>query len=115
MAHVLFPLSDLAPGELKAVEVGRLKIVVARMPDGTVRALRDRCSHMGAKLSHGRLVRHTDGDEVGEVHLMDTYVLQCPWHGFQFDVDTGRCVADPDGERVRSYEIRVEDGQVVLD
>ena len=38
-------------------------------------------------------------------------VLVSPWHGWQYDVATGRCLHDPDTQ-VRAYEVKVEDGRV---
>jgi nitrite reductase/ring-hydroxylating ferredoxin subunit len=111
----LLGIGELEPGELESVQVGSLQVVVVRKPDGTLSALRDRCPHRGATLSLGCLQPFVDGDRVGETYLTDRCVLQCPWHGFQFDVDTGRSVADPERERVRAYRVSVEDDHVFLE
>jgi 3-phenylpropionate/trans-cinnamate dioxygenase ferredoxin subunit len=79
--------------------------------------MRDRCSHYGAKLSFGRLQPLVVGDDVGDRHFAgpDEVILRCPWHGYEFDIDTGRCVADPDHQSVRTYRLVVQDGTVFLD
>ena len=40
-------------------------------------------------------------------------ILTCPWHGLEFDLTTGRCLANP-RVRVRQYPVAVEDGLVKL-
>ena len=115
MKHVLFPLAELAPGQMRAVVVDKVKIVVMRTPDGDLRALRDSCSHYGARLSDGTIEPMVVGEGVGSYRIEPgAFVLRCPWHGYEFDVISGRCPADPSHERVRAYQVEVEDGSVVL-
>ncbi len=38
----------------------------------------------------------------------DGEILRCPWHGWEFDILTGRSVFNPHKTRVRTYEVRVE-------
>jgi len=38
--------------------------------------------------------------------------VQCPWHGSQFDVKTGRVIAGPAEEKMTIYDIRVASGEV---
>jgi nitrite reductase/ring-hydroxylating ferredoxin subunit len=44
----------------------------------------------------------------------DQPVLCCPWHGIEFDLHTGRCLADP-SQRVRTYEASVEGDHVYIE
>jgi 3-phenylpropionate/trans-cinnamate dioxygenase ferredoxin subunit len=115
LRHELFPVDELRPGEVRAAEVDGLSVVVLRTPDGGFRALRGVCPHLGAPLADGALEALVTGDGVGDYELADTVVLRCPWHGFEFDVDSGRCIADPAGFRVRAYRVDVEHGRLVLE
>ena len=116
MRHVVCTLDELPPGAMRSVTVDRVALVVLRTPDGEVRALRDACSHYGARLSRGTLRRMLVHDEEHGYRLLpDRYVVQCPWHGYEFDVADGRCPADPAHERVRSYRATVEGGSVVVE
>jgi nitrite reductase/ring-hydroxylating ferredoxin subunit len=115
MKHVLFPLSEFAPGELRAVEVGGREIVLVRTPDGCVHALRDYCPHYGAKLSAGSLQPMVTSNATGSYVLADgQYVARCPWHGYEFDLTTGRCPAD-ERIRIRVFRTTIEDGAIVLE
>src|SRR3712207_6412774 len=35
-------------------------------------------------------------------------ILRCPWHGWEFDLTTGRSVFDPRRTRVRAYPVEVQ-------
>jgi nitrite reductase/ring-hydroxylating ferredoxin subunit len=85
---------------------------------GRFHALRNVCPHHGAPLCRGpvsglmlSLGPHQyaySGD--AEEHR----VVRCPWHGYEFRLDSGRSVTNPDRMRVRTYDVAVEDGEVVI-
>jgi nitrite reductase (NADH) small subunit len=107
--------AELRPGEVRSVEIDGVRVAVLRTPAGDYRAMLDRCPHYGTKLSTGFIEPLLIGDKVGEYRTVEgKYVLRCPRHGYQFDVESGRCPADPDRVRVRSYDVSVEDGHVML-
>ena len=113
--HVLFPQSEIGPGEVREATIDGIAIVVVRTSAGELRALRDTCPHQGARLSKGSLEAAVDAEDVGRYELSeDRMVLRCPWHGYEFDVVNGRCLADA-GSRVRTYAVSVEDGAVVVE
>lgn len=45
--------------------------------------------------------QHLDLSREGEI-------IRCPWHGWEFDITTGRSVFNPHRLRVRSYHVTVE-------
>ena len=47
---------------------------------------------------------------MGEGDLEDE-IVTCPWHGWQYDVTTGRNVMDPD-IGLAQYEVEIENGVV---
>jgi nitrite reductase/ring-hydroxylating ferredoxin subunit len=114
MNYELFPLSELAPGDVRATLAGATEVVVIRTHDGDVYALKDVCPHRGPKLSRGTLESIVVGERAGEYRLAnDEFALRCPWHQFEYDVKTGRCLADP-SLRVRRYDVAIVDGQIVI-
>jgi 3-phenylpropionate/trans-cinnamate dioxygenase ferredoxin component len=52
------------------------------------------------------------GGPVGEGDLEDT-IVTCPWHGFQYDVTTGRNVFDPE-VGLETFDVRVSGGDVSI-
>ena len=68
---------ELAEGEVRQLKARGVEIAVGRLVGGQLFAVGGRCSHLRGRLGKGTL-RGT--------------VLECPWHGSQFDVTDG-CVA----------------------
>jgi 3-phenylpropionate/trans-cinnamate dioxygenase ferredoxin subunit len=87
-----------------------------RKHDGTYRALRNRCPHQGGPLAEGRIDPLIEGSAPGEYLLSpDREVVRCPWHQWEFDVDSGLSPADPRRYRVRAYDVTVQNGRVYLE
>jgi 3-phenylpropionate/trans-cinnamate dioxygenase ferredoxin subunit len=90
---------EIAPGEKKIVEVDGVLVVVVNL-DGHFYAIEDVCTHDGGPLGEGEL----DGCE-----------LICPRHGARFDVRTGEALTLPAFEAAPVYEVRVENGNVLVE
>jgi 3-phenylpropionate/trans-cinnamate dioxygenase ferredoxin component len=91
-------LDDLPDGRGVRVDAGDQDIAVFRV-GSEVFAVGDRCSHAEASLSEGE--------------VFDTEV-ECPRHGSAFDLRTGAPHALPATRPVPTYQVRVEDGVVLL-
>ena len=89
---------EIAEGTVQAFDVGGVEIAVAQC-DGQFYAFTNICSHEHAYLSEGEV----DTDDC---------VIECPLHGAQFDMATGRVRALPATEPIKTYPARVVDGQV---
>ena len=77
-------------------------------------ALRDTCPHQGGPLCKGTLgATMLPSKPLEYVVGLEDLVLRCPWHGWEFRIDTGRALFDPK-TRVKVYPVQVEDGNVVL-
>lgn len=106
---------ELAPGKMKTLRNGGVPIVVVCSAVGEYHAVRGICPHQGALLGRGHLWSLTVSEEPGVYGLAEkAEILRCPWHSFDYDVKTGRCVSDP-RLRVRTYPVSVEDGHIVVD
>jgi 3-phenylpropionate/trans-cinnamate dioxygenase ferredoxin subunit len=42
------------------------------------------------------------------VYGRDDEIIQCPWHGWEFEIATGRTHFNPHKMRVKTYEVSVE-------
>jgi 3-phenylpropionate/trans-cinnamate dioxygenase ferredoxin subunit len=77
--------------------------------NGTFHALRNQCPHQQAPLCRGQIKGLLTADDPDHVRLTRPgEILRCPWHGWEFDIPTGRSVFNPHKVRVRSYEVTVE-------
>jgi 3-phenylpropionate/trans-cinnamate dioxygenase ferredoxin component len=88
-------VDEIPPGGLKHIEAGGEEIALANV-DGEVYAVQGQCLHLKGPLAEGQL---------------EEACLTCPWHGWRYDVRTGLNDFDH-AIRLRTYEVRVEDGEV---
>ncbi|GAB3027071.1 Rieske (2Fe-2S) protein [Natronobiforma cellulositropha] len=78
-------------------------------------ALANYCVHQGGPACEGRLSGRLTEDERGElVYEDDDEFVCCPWHGWEFNIETGRSLAHPDRYRVPTYETAVRDGKLYV-
>ncbi len=109
-SHVVARASDIKDGERRIVSVRGRTYGVFNV-GGTFHALLNRCPHQGAPLCTGPLVMRIEAQAPGRVRFdEEELLLQCPWHGWEFDLATGRSRVDPDNARVRAYRTEIESG-----
>jgi 3-phenylpropionate/trans-cinnamate dioxygenase ferredoxin subunit len=111
---VVAPATEVPPGARRCLEAGGRAIVVFNV-DGCFYGLRDACPHRGARLSGGTIVGGAvSAREPGEYEYDSARrFLKCPWHGWEFDLATGKSWVDPLRSRVRTYEVDVEPGEQI--
>lgn len=88
--------SEIKPGEGKTVDVSGLRIALFNL-NGNFYAIDNTCPHRGGPLGEG---------------MLDGPVVICPWHGWQFDVTTGKSPFMPVG--VKTFEVKVEGNDVLV-
>ena len=90
---------DVAVGTPLRIEAEGLVVAVFNL-DGEYFVSDDACTHGPGSLGEG----YVDGD-----------VVECNFHGGQFNIRTGEVVAPPCMEPVKTYLARVENGVVVIE
>jgi nitrite reductase/ring-hydroxylating ferredoxin subunit len=113
MREARLPLAEApAEGSVRVLDVGGVRVGLFRIADD-FHALADRCPHRGAPICAGRVatpIAYDDGElSVGKA----ASVLRCPWHKWEFDIASGRCLVD-DKLRVRRYSVRIDESEVVV-
>ena len=93
-----FALDELPAGGVRLVKARGAQVAVFRTEDGALHAVDNRCPHEGYPLAQG---------------ARKDRVLTCQWHNFKFDLGTGACLMGD--EDVRTFPVRVVDGEVQLD
>ena len=107
--------ADLPPGGRRIVPAGAFSVGVFKVDD-RYHAILNYCPHEGAELCKGRLTGTnlpTDRPATYEWGR-ENGILRCPWHQWEFDLETGQHLADP-ACRVRVYRVVVQDGQLFLE
>jgi 3-phenylpropionate/trans-cinnamate dioxygenase ferredoxin subunit len=110
--HDVGSLADLERDGRLVVRVGGREVGVV-LVDGEPRGVRNRCPHHGGPLCLGRVEERVEGSPGGYA-LAGRPILRCPWHGWEFDLETGVCVDDPT-LRAAVYPVRVEEGRVEVE
>jgi 3-phenylpropionate/trans-cinnamate dioxygenase ferredoxin subunit len=107
--------TDVPPGTSMIVDVAGRSIGVIRTADGRIYALRNTCPHHGAPLCLGRVTGTMQDSEPYEYRYDERQsVIRCPWHGYPFRLDDGRCATRPEKLRVKTYRVEIDNGEVVL-
>jgi len=91
-------LDEIPPSQARTVQAGDNMIAVFRLTDDRVKAVENRCPHKQGPLAEGII----SGDDI-----------LCPLHNWRISLDSGE-VAAPDEGCVKTYPVKVEDGQVFL-
>ena len=87
-----------AEDEAKEFKCGEKEICVANV-NGTISAMDNICLHRGGPLGEGQL---------------EGKVVTCPWHGWQFDVTTGKAVQNPNAG-VGCFKTEIRGDEVFVD
>ncbi len=98
-AEARIPAAELPAGERRSVELDGRPVTVFNLGERYV-AYVDRCPHQaGPVCSRGTLHPHLTAEltvdgRVREYFRDGEQVLACPWHGWEYDLATGRALAD---------------------
>ncbi|MGF1510900.1 MAG: NifU family protein [Myxococcota bacterium] len=90
-------VDEVEEGRLLAVELDHASVIVTRV-EGEIRAFRNACAHLGMPLDEGTIA---DG------------ILTCPYHGFQFALQSGECLTAPEIQ-LPMFASRIDDGRVLV-
>jgi nitrite reductase/ring-hydroxylating ferredoxin subunit len=82
---------DIPPATGRAFAVGRYEVAIFNV-DGSFYALENSCPHQGGPLAEG---------------WMEGALITCPWHGWCFDVRSGKMTLG-DFARVPRFELRID-------
>jgi nitrite reductase/ring-hydroxylating ferredoxin subunit len=89
---------DLRPGRCTTLALPDGNELAVYNVDGDFFATENSCPHHGAPLAEG---------------CLRGYLIECGWHGWQFDVRDGRCLTV--NEPVATYRVLVENGLIKVE
>jgi len=91
-------VAALADDAALPAKLGHIPIALYRL-DGTIYAIDDVCTHEFALLSQG---------------FIEGGAIECPLHQACFDIATGRCLSGPATVDLRTYEVKIDGGEVFV-
>lgn len=92
-------IDELALNQMKLIRMDGKRIVIGKTEDGYT-AFDDHCTHRGGSLAGGSMMCKT---------------VQCPWHGTQFDVETGKVKAGPALQSIKIYKCYQSGDSVIME
>ena len=108
-----FPESGRQIVALDGAEIGVFRV------NGRFTAFENVCPHMGGPVCQGKIIPRVreviaaDKTSLGLTFAKDQTNVACPWHGYEFNVETGRHQGNPH-LRLRPVKIEVVDGDLVV-
>jgi nitrite reductase (NADH) small subunit len=91
-------LSELPPGTIREVQVAGTSVALANI-EGKVYGINSVCVHRGGPLGEGELAGK---------------LVTCPWHGWQYDVTSGKVVQSPT-MGVVCYPTEIRGDEILVD
>jgi nitrite reductase/ring-hydroxylating ferredoxin subunit len=108
--YVVAHLKDLPPGSRKLVTVNGRPIAIFNVK-GELFGLLNTCPHQGGSLSAGRLTSLVRSQQPGEYQISrEGEMLRCPWHGWEYDIRTGKSWCEPSKVGVKKFPVDVKPG-----
>jgi len=110
-------LAQIADGDHRVFMIGKLEVGVFRQ-GGKVIAWENRCPHAGGPVCQGKIYQKVE-EVLGPhqtsqgLHFSQRPHIVCPWHGYEFDLVTGRHPGDPK-IRLRAVEASVREGKIYV-
>lgn len=113
--YIVGKLEDFPIGSHKVVKVKNREVGVFNV-NGELYALPNLCPHQVGPLCEGKvagtLTANKDTNWKRE-WIKDGEIVACPWHGLEYDIKSGECLAFPK-MKIRTYKITVEDNQIKM-
>jgi nitrite reductase/ring-hydroxylating ferredoxin subunit len=100
------------------VKAGGREIGIFRVPGG-YRAYENVCLHQGGPVCTGVVIGkveqilRADKTVAFERESADELHVSCPWHGWEYDLETGECATDR-RLRLRSFEVELDEGDLYV-
>ena len=111
-------VADFDGDKRRITEISGHEVVVFRHSERYY-ALDNTCLHMGGPVGEGILIGKVEavlapgGEQLGERFSTTEIHLVCPWHGYEYDIETGECAANRT-LKLRTYGVVERDGEIYV-
>jgi nitrite reductase (NADH) small subunit len=116
--HIVATIDEIPIGQRKTVQIEGRSIGIFNI-NGEFYALRNVCPHQGAQVCLGSVGGMTVcGDKASgtlkELRLeKQGEILRCPWHGWEFDIKTGKSIFNPQEFYIKNYPVTLGQSSIV--
>ncbi len=118
MEYLACQMNELTENSPLVVELDGVQIGLI-LHEGSIYAYENRCAHQGGPVCLGEVLGKVmlkigeDQTAIGEYVSQEECHLVCPWHGFEYDLKTGRCVGDH-RLHLNKYEVSIRGNDVFV-
>lgn len=116
--YEVVPASDVPEGQRVIAQIAGREIAILNI-EGEYYAHTNWCPHQSGPVCEGTLsgtwVASSDQNDRSQISLSwerENEILNCPWHGWEFDVRTGECLSNQ--TKLASVSVAVKDGMLVV-
>ena len=112
--YVVANADEILPGKRKLVTIRGRPILIFNL-DGEYFGILDRCPHQGASLCKGYLIGLVEASRPGKyVFSRNNEIIRCAWHGWEFDIRTGKSTFEPEKIRATQYDVATKTGSEII-
>jgi nitrite reductase/ring-hydroxylating ferredoxin subunit len=113
------PADELDPGDRRIVSTDAGAEIGVFNLDGEFYAMLNSCRHQHGPVCEGPMQPEIGGEFTGvgertEKHYTGHTVVKCPWHGWEYVIETGEHAGDAD-VTLPTFDVVVEDGVVYVE
>jgi nitrite reductase (NADH) small subunit len=110
--------TEIEPGQRRLVDVNGETVGIFNV-GGSFFALVNRCVHQGGPVCNGKIMPRLSAEvlpsgEVKEVLSAEIDTIACPWHGWEYDLRSGQCLANP-RLGLQAYQVVSEGDDLFVD
>jgi nitrite reductase/ring-hydroxylating ferredoxin subunit len=116
--HYVATESELEEGDQIVTIINGLEVSIFNI-DNEYYAYANWCAHQAGPVCEGRItgtVTSTYDRETGEerrTYEKEGEVLNCPWHGWEYDIKSGECLSK-NGVSLPSFPVEVNKGKIFV-
>jgi len=111
--YVVARARDLQDGDRLIVNIRGRSIGVFNV-EGKFYALLNRCPHRGGQLCKGDIIGLVESDRPGDIRVDNSKkFIVCPWHAWEYELETGQSWFNPTRTRARPYEVSTVPGEAL--
>jgi nitrite reductase/ring-hydroxylating ferredoxin subunit len=110
-------LNEFADGDYRVLRVDTFEVGIFRQGERLM-AYENYCPHDGGPVCQGKVIPRVEEELAADqtsrgLKFSSKKNIVCPWHGWEFDIESGRHCGDPK-YRLRPVDVRVRDNQVYV-
>jgi nitrite reductase (NADH) small subunit len=115
MNYCVGSIDEIPKGKALIVDVKGISVGIF-YEKGRVHAIRNVCPHKQAPICKGTICGTMLPSEPSHFEFgLEGKVLKCPWHGWEFDLDSGKSLFGISNRKVKTYPVEVKNGSIYVE